>query len=87
MNKSVFKLCLTAVVSFVAGIVLATLAFNIARWIKSNAKATRRNNQTINANDFFYSTMHAFFEGIYSSEDIQKIRVEARRQMLGGYWG
>ena len=69
MNKSIFKLCITAVVSFIAGIVLTTLAFNIARWVESNTKATRQNNQTIKANAFFYSTMHAFFEGTYSSED------------------
>jgi len=69
MNKSVLKVCVTAVVSFVAGIVLTTLAFNVVRWVESSHEATRRHKQRIEANAFFYRTMHALFQGTYSSED------------------
>ena len=69
MNKSVFKLCcLTAVVSFIAGIafiVLYSFIFALAGAPKVRAQNRRR----AEANSFLYTTIHAFFEGTYSSED------------------
>lgn len=70
MNKSVSRSCLiTALVSFVAGILLVSWAFYVVRWAESNREATRRERQRINANAFFYRTMHALFEGTYNSEE------------------
>ena len=69
MNKSVSELCLTAVVSFVVGIVLAALAFKILLWVESNSGSVRRKNQRIEAISFCYRTMYALFEGTYNSED------------------
>lgn len=69
MNKSVFALCLiTAVVSFIAGLSLALLSyfvFSLASLPDARAQLSRRTE----ANSFFYTTMHALFEGTYSPQD------------------
>ncbi len=65
MNKSVSRLCLTAAVAFIAGIIFAPMAF-IAL---SKLKAPGRYQQQRDAVSFFYKTMHALFEGTYSAEE------------------
>jgi len=65
MNKSVSRLCLTAAVAFIAGIMFAPMAF-IAL---SKLKAPGRYQKQRDAVSFFYKTMNALFEGTYSAEE------------------
>lgn len=62
MNRS---FCLTTAVSFIAGIIFAPAAFMLLNQLR----APGRYRQKSEAVSFFYSTMHALFEGTYNSED------------------
>lgn len=62
MNRSI---CLTAAVSFIAGIIFAPAAFMLLNQLRTPG----RYRQKSEAVSFFYSTMHALFEGTYNPED------------------
>ena len=70
MNKSVSKLRLnTTVVSVYACIVSVLLVASIALFLSEIHTAQKRSSRTREANCFFYTTMHALFEGTYNPED------------------
>ena len=65
MNKSLYRLCLTAAIAFIAGILLGPVALISL----SKLKAPGRYQQKMEAVSFFYRTMNALFEGTYSPEE------------------
>lgn len=72
MKKSVLAPCvITAVVSFVAGLLVASIAWCLFMgFLRSASKPVRvRIRENEQASAFFYRTVHALFEGTYNSED------------------
>ncbi len=66
MNKQLSSLYLTAIISFIVGIIIGIVAMIL---IIATVDAPRLYRQKREAVSFFYSTMHALFEGTYNSED------------------
>jgi len=70
MNKSVFKFCLTAAVSFSAGFVVGKVVTHIQMEPRQSASPEAIQYQhKMEAFSFFYKTMNSLFEGTYSDED------------------
>ena len=65
MNKSLYRLCLTAAIAFIAGAVFVLIA--IVVW-KSHFEPNRSQRQR-EAYAFFYKTMHELFEGTFNPEE------------------
>ena len=85
MNKSLYRLCLTAAIAFIAGTIFGFLALvPLGQFITPG-----RYNEKREAITFFYNTMYALFEDTYSSgegtlseADLKKF--EEHKPQLGG---
>jgi len=69
MNKSVFKFCLTAAVSFSAGFIIGKVVTRELVEARLFAAPAGQYQHRMEASSFFYKTMNALFEGKYSDED------------------
>lgn len=65
MNKSLFRLCLTATIAFIAG----TIFMPMALVLLSKLERPGRYQQKREAITFFYKTMNELFEGTYNPEE------------------
>jgi len=65
MNKSLFRLCLTAAVAFIAG----TIFMPMGLVLMSKLERPGRYQQKKEAYSFFYRTMNELFEGTYNPEE------------------
>ena len=66
MNKQLSSRYLTAIISFIIGIIIGIVALIL---LMAKVDAPRRYQQKREAISFFYSTMHALFEGTYNPEE------------------